>query len=70
MTAKARILARLSESAWPLALHQFLIPGVSQTSISARCRELARAGIIYSVPVPGSHMTAWALVPKDLVLPL
>lgn len=70
MTAKAKILARLSESAWPLPLHKLDLPDVSECSASARLREMQREGIVYSVPVPGSHMTAWAIVPKDLTLPL
>lgn len=70
MTAKDKILARLSESAWPLRIHQFDLQGVAQTSISARCRELRRDGLVTSVPVPGARDTAWILTPKELTLPL
>lgn len=70
ITAKAKILARLSSSPWPLRLHQFNLDGVAQTSISARCRELRRDGLVTSVPVPGARDTAWILTPKDLTLPL
>jgi len=68
--AKDKILARLASSPWPTPLHKLDIPGVSECSASARLREMQREGIVYSVPVPGKKFTAWALVPKDLVLPL
>lgn len=61
MTTKALILAFLGESSRPLPIHDFPIPGVSQTSISARLRELAREGKVESVPVPGRKYTAWKL---------
>ena len=70
MKAKDKILARLASSPWPTPLHKLDIPGVSECSASARLREMQREGIVYSVPVPGKKFTAWALVPKDLVLPL
>ena len=70
MTAKQKIMARLSSSPWPVPLHKLDIPGVSECSASARLREMARLGIVYSVPVPGTKYTAWALVPKELTLPL
>lgn len=70
MTAKAAILARLSEANQPLPIHSFDIGGVSQTSLSARLRELARAGIVESVPVPNKRYTAWVLKPGQASLPL
>ncbi len=70
MTARAKILAALHEAPWPLPIHRIPVEGVSQTSMSARLRELAREGIVVSYPVPGSRCTAWALTPADLTLPL
>lgn len=69
-TAKSKILARLAESAWPLPLHLLDIPGVSQTSASARLREMARENLVRSVPVPGNRFTAWEIATKDSTLPL
>ena len=70
MTAKEAIVSTLSDSDRPLAVFEFGLMGVAQTSISARLRELARDGIVQSVRVPGKRYTAWTLAPKDLVLPL
>ena len=70
MTAKEAIVDTLSGSDRPLAVFEFGLMGVAQTSISARLRELARDGIVQSVRVPGKRYTAWTLTPKDLVLPL
>ena len=70
ITAKQKIVARLSESARPLPIHHLDIPGVSECSASARLREMQREGLVYSVPVPGTKYTAWALIPKELALPL
>lgn len=61
ITARERIIARLGESLAPVPLHLMNIDGVSQTSASARLRELAREGIVVSVPVPGHRYTAWIL---------
>jgi hypothetical protein len=44
--------------------------GVSETAASARLRELKRAGLVVSVPVPGKRFTAWAIAPNELALPL
>lgn len=68
--AREKIIARLRLSPEPLAIHDLNLDGVSQTSASARLRELARDGIVQSVRVPGKRYTAWTLAPKDLVLPL
>lgn len=62
MSAKDKILERLSKASDPLPVHEFNLPGVSQTSISARLRELSRDGRVESVPVPGKRFTAWKLV--------
>jgi len=64
MTAKDDILRSLSLSPKPLALHEFFIPH-SQTSISARLRELKREGKVRSVPVEGKRYTAWVLNYSD-----
>lgn len=70
MTAKAAIVAYLSERTYPVPLHEMDIYGISQTSASARLRELARAGVVESVPVPGKRWTAWKLRPGQGALPL
>lgn len=69
-TAAQKIVARLAEVGRPLMLHELYINGVSQTSASARLREMARNGVVRSIKVPGTHMTAWELTPKELILPL
>ena len=70
MTAKELILARLSHTEIPLAIHELQIGGVSQTAASARLREMKRDGLVVSVPIPGRKFTAWSLAKKDLTLPL
>lgn len=61
MIAKDLILKRLAEAAEPLPIHALDIPGVSQTSASARLREMARENLVVSLPVPGKRFTAWTL---------
>ena len=68
--ARQKIIARLYAAARPIPIHELGVDGVSQTSASARLRELAREGIVESVPVPGTRYTAWKLAQKDLTLPL
>lgn len=65
MTARQKLIAALYRAPRPLALHEIPVEGVSQTSMSARLRELAREGIVQSVPVPGARFTAWALSPSQ-----
>lgn len=68
MTAKKAILSVLQESDRPLAIFEFGLMGVAQTSISARLRELKREGAVYSVPVKGKKYTAWQVntfTPED-----
>ncbi len=67
--ARALIVKRLFESKEPLPIHALDIPQVSQTSASARLRELKRDGIVESLPVRGRRYTAWRLVPAELALP-
>ena len=70
MTARDLILARLRESTEALPLHALNVHGVSQTAASARLREMAREGIVQSVPVAGKRFTAWKMAQIDLSLPL
>ena len=65
MTARTLILQRLALADLPLPIHALDIPGVSQTSASARLRELAKEGLVVSYPVKGAKYTAWALVPES-----
>lgn len=62
-TAKDKILHFLAMADSPVPLHLMTIPGVSQTSASARLRELAREDRVYSVPVEGKRYTSWVLMP-------
>ena len=68
MNAKEKILHRLSLSDLPVPIHELNIQGVSQTSASARLREMAREGLVMSVPVNGARYTAWMLAPDDMSL--
>ena len=68
--ARHLIIRRLYEANAPLPIHALDIPQVSQTSASARLREMAREGLVESDQVPGKRWTAWKLVKADLSLPL
>lgn len=68
--ARHKIVARLRAASVPVAIHDLNLDGVSQTSASARLRELAREGVVQSVGVPGKRYTAWILTPADLKLHL
>lgn len=70
MTARQALIARLYSAGEAVPIHALDIPGVSQTSASARLREMAREGLVQSVKVPGARYTAWKLTPNDLKLPL
>ena len=61
MTARQKILQRLAHASGPVALHELDLKSVSQTSASARLREMARECIVKSVRVPGKRYTAWKL---------
>lgn len=63
MTAREKIVKALAESDRALALHELPIVGINQAAASARLRELAREGVVESIPVPGKRFTAWKLVP-------
>lgn len=62
-TAKEKILDFLAMADGPVPIHELRIEGVSQTSASARLREMAREGLVESVPVEGKRYTAWKAVP-------
>lgn len=64
-TAREKILDRLALADNPLALHDLNIQGVSQAAASARLREMAREGLVVSVPVAGKRYTAWILKPDS-----
>lgn len=59
--AKELIYRRLRRSEHPLAVHELDITGVSQCSASARLREMARDGIVLSVPAPGKAYKLWTV---------
>ena len=65
LTARTKILQRLALADLPLPIHALDIPGVSQTSASARLREMAREGLVVKYPVKGKHFDAWALTPES-----
>lgn len=69
MTARQALVKALLEAPRPLALHELPLVGISQTSASARLRELKRDMIVESVPVPGHRYTAWKLR-GEIMLPL
>lgn len=64
MTAKDEIIRCLALATKPLAIHEFDIVGHSQTSISARLREMQRCGAVVSRIRPGKSFKEWALVFK------
>lgn len=59
-TAKNQILEYL-RIVGPCAVHQILIRGVSQTAISARLREMARAGLVVSRFAEHKPFKVWEL---------
>lgn len=61
MTAKQEILNVLACSPYPLAIHEIDIPKTSQTAVSARLRELSRAGIVIGERVEGKAYKIWKL---------
>ena len=65
MTARTKILQRLALADLPLPIHDLNITGVSQTSASARLRELHREGLVVKYPVKGRKYDAWALRPES-----
>lgn len=69
MTARDKILYRLAQATGPLPVHEIKAEGVSDTSCSARLREMARDGVVVSVPVAGKRYTAWLLTADARVQP-
>ena len=65
MTARTKILQRLALADLPLPIHDLNITGVSQTSASARLRELHREGLVVKYPVKGAKYDSWALKPES-----
>lgn len=65
LTARTLILQRLALADLPLPIHDLNITGVSQTSASARLRELHREGLVVKYPVKGKKFDAWALRPES-----
>ena len=63
MSAKQKILARLQSSLVPLAVHEILIPDVSQCAASARLREMARDGLVKGSVCPGKSYKIWTAAP-------
>ena len=64
MDAKQKILEFLRTKTEPVPLHDMRMAGVSQTSASARLREMARpagGALVRSVPVEGKRYTAWVI---------
>ena len=66
MTAKEAILARLREVGEPVPVHSLNIVGVSENSAATRLSELARAGKVVGVSVPGKAYKAWKLSQSDI----
>lgn len=61
MNAKHAIVKCLYEQG-PKAIHEMNIMGHSQTALSARTRELARAGIVEGFRPEGKPWKVWTLV--------
>ena len=68
MTAKHKLIAHLYKSERPLAVHEIQIEGVSQTSASARLREMRRDGIVVKTKAEGKAYDLWSLAQADLTL--
>ena len=65
MSAKQKILDRLSTSAIPLALFELRIFGVSENAAATRLSELAREGKAVGTYRKGTAYKEWALVKKN-----
>lgn len=67
MKTAERIYHELNTSDKPLAVHELgeRVNGASQTSISARLREMRRDGQVFSIEVPGKRFTKWAVIGKS-----
>ena len=67
MKAADRIIQVLHEASRPLAIHEMVLPGVSQTAASARLRELAKVGIVVGERVPNKAYKAWTVASRGAV---
>lgn len=67
MKAADRIIKVLHEASRPLAIHEMVLPGVSQTAASARLRELAKVGIVVGERVDGRAYKAWSISSRGAI---
>ena len=67
MTARQSIIKFLYESSRPVAVHEIVIPRVSQTAVSARLREIARDGLVEGLRVEGKAFKVWRMVPNGAI---
>ncbi len=65
MNAKEAIMNVLAEAHRPLAVHEIKARRVSDTSCSARLRELHRAGRVIKHKVIGKRFDYWSLTPDS-----
>ena len=65
MTAKDKILNRLALADEPLAVHQIKVAMVSDTSCSARLREMHREGLVIKHKKIGVRFDYWSLTPES-----
>ena len=65
MTAREAIIKALSTAAGPVPIHSLDVNGISQTAVSARLRELSKAGIVIGIKHPSKPYKLWKL--NDLV---
>ncbi len=65
MTAKQKIMERLALADGPIPIHEIKAYGVSDTSCSARLRELHRAGSVIKHKVIGKRFDYWSLTPDS-----
>jgi len=61
MTAKSAILEYLRVTGIPCAIHEILIPGVSQNAIGTRLPEMAKAGLVVGTIRNGKSYKEWSL---------
>ena len=68
--ARQKIIDYLNLAGEPMAIHEIIIPGVSQNAIGTRLPELANEGIVIGTVRAGTRVKEWSIVPQDLTLPL
>ena len=64
-TAKTKILQRLALADAPVPVHEIKCFGVSDTSASARLRELHREGLVIKHKKIGVRFDYWSLAPES-----